>query len=78
MLDRLKGLVNQLHLFTGIHTAEAEILEDVLNRVDALEKKTAATDKKLDGTTSRVIQVEGVIGEHKRNHPGPSDKFTRP
>lgn len=74
MLDSLKGLVNQLHLFTGIHTAEAEILEDLSKRLEKAETELARLAKRQDGTHTRVIEVENVVGEHKRNHPGPSLK----
>lgn len=72
MLKQLKSLVDQLHLFTGIHTAEAEIVEDHENRIGKLERDLELLRKKQDGTHTRVIQVEQVIGEHKRNHPAPS------
>lgn len=68
MLGRLKGLVDQLHLFTGIHTAEAEIMEDHENRLGKLEKELELLRKKQDGTHSRLIQNEQAFGEHKRNH----------
>ena len=68
MLCRLKGLVDQLHLFTGIHTAEAEIMEDHENRLGKLEKELELLRKKQDGTHSRLIQNEQAFGEHKRNH----------
>lgn len=68
MLKQLKGLVEQLHLFTGIHTAEAEIMEDHENRLGKLEKELDLLKKKQDGTHSRLIQNEQALGEHKRNH----------
>ena len=68
MLKQLKGLVDQLHLFTGIHTAEAEIMEDHDNRIGNLEKELELLKKKQDGTHSRLIQNEQAFGEHKRNH----------
>lgn len=68
MLGRLKGLVDQLHLFTGIHTAEAEIMEDHESRLGKLEKELELLRKKQDGTHSRLIQNEQALGEHKRNH----------
>lgn len=68
MLKRLKGLVDQLHLFTGIHTAEAEIMEDHDKRLDKIEKELELLKKKQDGTHSRLIQNEQAFGEHKRNH----------
>lgn len=68
MLGRLKGLVDQLHLFTGIHTAEAEIMEDHENRLGKMEKELELLRKKQDGTHARLIQNEQAFGEHKRNH----------
>lgn len=68
MLGRLKGLVDQLHLFTGIHTAEAEIMEDHDNRLDKIEKELELLRKKQDGSHARLIQIEQAFGEHKRNH----------
>lgn len=75
MLDQLKGLVNQLHLFTGIHTAEATILEDLQNRVAKLETDHAGLSKKHDGLHTRVISLENVVGEHKRHHPPASQTY---
>lgn len=68
MLKQLKGLVDQLHLFTGIHTAEAEIMEDHDDRIGKLERELELLKKKQDGTHARLIQNEQAFGEHKRNH----------
>lgn len=68
MLKTLKGLVDQLHLFTGIHTAEAEIMEDHETRLTKIEVELKKLSNQQGATNGRVVKLEELWGHHKKDH----------
>ena len=65
---QFESLVNQLQLFTGIHTAEAALLADLDSRLSKVESVLADLIQKHDQLHNRVAQDGSTLGEHLRTH----------
>lgn len=68
LIQPFKALVNQLQLFTGIHTAEAALIEAMDGRITALEGSLTALEQKHENLHGRVINVDNAVGDHLRTH----------
>ena len=68
LVQQFKALVNQLQLFTGIHTAEAALIEAMDDRISKLETDLKDLSEKHQQLHGRVVNVDNAVGNHLRNH----------
>lgn len=68
LVQQFNALVNQLQLFTGIHTAEAALIEAMDARITKLETGLTDLSEKHQQLHGRVVNVDNTVGDHLRNH----------
>ena len=69
-MQALKDIVKQVQLFCGLEVAMADLIEDHGDRLMLAESENEKRKKENEVLKTRLIQLEMVVGEMRRNSEG--------